>query len=290
MSVNFGNSLNNQIQQLYGSTQVKNTIATNELSASPSTPPSKGADRVSISEDAYNKLADESRFTLNTDATVYDLGGLSIAVPGELPSVDGWTTRLEAALMSSDLEFYRDAAKDPQAMMEKSKADYDLFLVKSDTVILKLENINRAGSLDFSVNGRGVVSFSNKENTAYNVDQHLSEVEDVKQWLRDNKDITEELSQLSSRYSISKSMNDYEAATGISRQDLADNSLKPMATEGHFKSSDAELNEYAFRMLAYADGAFGTKPVSYSEIDQQGGFGYSKYSNLKYETKLPNMS
>lgn len=263
--------------------------------------PNQAPDSVSISQQAKNLFeADESKFTLNTVEHTYSKNPENIASLGVMtvadPDVDlnpngiRHTTRFESAVMGSYMESYREISRNPEQAMQASEADYALFLQQAEQLVAALNKIDSSGSFEISVSGLGHVNIEDRDSSASGVKSSSADRAVMTQWLEINAEAMQDMAGKAKDYSYAKSMQDYQTATGITRDHLIDTQLKPIeGRDNAFKASDAELNEYMLKMQRYADKAFGTAPKSYAEVDQMGVPGYPS-DGKSHPALLPNMS
>jgi len=267
-------------------------------------PENNQSDTVSISEKAQHLFkGDESGFTMNNAVHTYSknpeniaaLGVMTVADPDHDINPKGirQTTRFEAAVMGDYMDTYREITRNPERAIQESQGTYTQFLDKANNAVAELKERDTTNSFTISIGGLGGVkidyndSINNASNGVH--EQSVKDRESMNQWLENNTGKMKDIAALGRNYSYAKSIHDYGSATGVDRDHLIDTQLKPIeGRDNSFKSSDAEINEYMLKMQRYADNAFGTSPVSYSEIDQWGAPGYPN-DGISRPTLLPDM-
>jgi len=245
------------------------------------------------------KIETEKNLTLREQqpqSSDLDFGGLREAIPGEFSHWDpdrASATRFEAALFGGqNIGFtdYIEMTRNPEKVMEESKVGYEKFKELRPQTVALLTKMDRTDSFTVSVADNGSVKIGwNNQVIRNNV--NTADYESMQAWLQNNQAELNESGEAYSAYALSKSIKDYAAATGITRQVLMDRSSVPIeGREGAFKSSTAELDEYLLKIKRYADNAFSNNPKSYAEIDAWGHPGYPIASAGNFATLLPNIA
>lgn len=206
----------------------------------------------------------------------------------------GFASRFEHAVFNvnrfQSFDDYLEMTKDPQKVMDQSREGYYKFKRLAKETLAQLNEIDSTNSynIHFS-NGQSLV-VTLKDGLKKNP-VNIADYEKIQSWIAGNSTELNESAKAYADYALSKSIKDYEEATGINRQVLEDRSSIPIeGMEGGFKASTAEMDEYLMKMMQYANNAFSSTPKSYAEIDSWGHPGYPTNSTEKPDGLLPNMT
>jgi hypothetical protein len=245
------------------------------------------------------KTETEKNFSLteqqpqNTDS---DFGGLRETLPGEFSHWDpdrASATRFEAAMFggqNTSFTDYIEMTRNPEKVIEESKAGYDKFKELRPQSVALLTKMDRTDSFTVSIADNGAVKVDWNNQVERN-SVNTTDYESMQVWIQKNQTELTESGEAYSAYALSKSIKDYAAATGITREVLMNRSSVPIeGREGAFKSTTVELDEYLLKMKRYADNAFSNNPKSYADIDAWGHPGYPISSAGNYASLLPNMT
>jgi hypothetical protein len=247
---------------------------------------------------SLSELETIKHFTLaEQSSTNTTVGNFRIATAEEinlLGEQKGFSTRFEAAVFSTnshqDFDDYFEMTQDPQKIMDQSKEGYVNFKTLAKKALTELNGIDKTNSYNITITDNQAINITLKDGIQRNA-TNSADYEKMQTWITENKTELTESSKAYSDYALSKSIRDYEKATGINREVLMERSSIPIeGREGAFKASTTELDEYLMKMTRYASNAFSNNPKSYAEIDAMGHPGYPIYSSNKPDSSLPNMS
>ena len=247
-------------------------------------------------------IADESKFLMSDNKSTefseihYGNNSISMATPELLAKfgeqINPWIGISHSA--------FKEIVKDSKAVIENEITNYKKFLSVAKTYIAELKKMDNTNSLNVKIDTAGFVEISTKKSVyapGSNVSADAIQRNKVKmqQWVKENEGLIREATKIGRKYTLAKSVNDYERATGINHKNL--HTLKPRIVEGSpseiikqaQEDSSREI-EYLSKMGRYASWKFATSPLSYEVIDNMGHPSLAPHSDGQRPSLLPNMN
>ena len=193
----------------------------------------KGEAGSSYSSDNLNQLSNYTQINLFELAKNESQDEVPVSFTADIESFSIGLTPLESHISqyhANNTFNYLDVMSNPQEAMEKYRASYDEFLEAGQEVVDQMQAMDDTGLLEFRYTASGpqvdlnekyhaLASRATSEGTWEVLDAAQKKLGEITDWIESNRSEHDKISEKGIPYAYARAAADYEASTGISRDD-----------------------------------------------------------------------